>query len=49
MSEDQIERMVERMFDSLDKRFTKGELTEEEYRVESKQISDWAEKQYNNN
>lgn len=47
MSEDQIERMVERMFDSLDKRFSRGQLTDEEYRVECKKISDWAEKQYN--
>lgn len=45
MTEDQIERMVERMYDSLDKKYMKGELTEEEYRVECQKINDWAENQ----
>jgi hypothetical protein len=49
MSEDQIERIVERMFDSLDKKFLKGLLTTEEYRLECKKICDWAnQQQYNN-
>lgn len=49
MTEEQIELRVERMFDQLNKKFMSGRLTEEEYRVECKKISDWADQQYKNN
>jgi hypothetical protein len=45
MSEEQIERSVERKFDSLDRRFMSGKLTQEEYDTEAERIRRWADKE----
>ena len=44
--EDQIERWVERQQDRLDKRFLKGDLTQEEYDIQCKLISNEADQRY---
>lgn len=44
-TEDQIERMVERKFDALDRRFMKGEISQAEYNERSADIADWAAKE----
>jgi len=46
MTEQQIESRVERMVDSLDKRYLRGEFTESEYEREMANIDQWAERQY---
>jgi hypothetical protein len=46
MTEDQIERAVERKIDRLDARFTSAQLTQQEYDAEMKSISNWATAQY---
>lgn len=46
MTEDQIERMVERKFDALDSRYMRGELPKAAYEAESKAIDAWAEARY---
>ena len=46
MTEDQIERRVERMIDSLDARFMRGTLSREEYDREMDDITAWANLQY---
>lgn len=46
LTEDQIERKVERMIDALDKSFMNGELTQDAYDKEMKSIDDWAQEQY---
>lgn len=46
MTEDQIERAVERKTDALDAAFLRGSLTQAEYDLECKRIADWAELQY---
>lgn len=46
MTEEQIERIVERKVDALDNRFTTGGVTQEEYDAELAAIDKWAEDQY---
>jgi len=46
MTEDQIERIVERAMDKLDLQYTKGMLTNEEYEVEIRELDNWANDQY---
>lgn len=46
MTEDQIERTVERKFDALDARYMRGELSTPAYEAESKAIDAWAEARY---
>ena len=43
-----IERVVERAFDNLDRRFTAdgSEMTQEQYDAKAKRIGQWAEMQY---
>lgn len=42
MTEDQIERIVERWMDNLDRQLTKGLMTSEEYEQEVKELDKWA-------
>jgi hypothetical protein len=42
MTEDQIDRIVERQMDELDRQYTKGMLTEEEYTQEVIELHRWA-------
>lgn len=46
MTEDQIERRVEMIMDSLDARLMSGSLSQSEYDQEVKRLNDWAEEQY---
>jgi len=46
MTEDQIERHVERAIDALDKRYVAGELTAEQYGADVATIDKWACEQY---
>jgi hypothetical protein len=46
MTEDQIERAVERKVDSLDARFMAGTMTQSEYDAAMKAISAWADSEY---
>ena len=46
MTEDQIERRVERMVDRLDKQYMGGEITEKEYSLQMRLISSWADTMY---
>lgn len=45
MTEDQIERVVERRIDAIDKRYLAGELTEEDYREKIREVDEWAKRQ----
>lgn len=47
-TEDQIERWVEIMIDRLDMKYSIGRLSEEEYSIELKKISEQANKYYDN-
>jgi len=40
-SEDQIERIAERQMDNLDRQYTKGMLTNEEYNQEVLELDRW--------
>lgn len=42
MTEDQIERIVERQMDKLDLQYTKGMMTEQEYNQEVIELYQWA-------
>jgi hypothetical protein len=42
MTEDQIERQVERMTDALDRRYLPGSMTADEYAAECRRIDAWA-------
>ncbi|MEN6624036.1 MAG: hypothetical protein ABFD50_21130 [Smithella sp.] len=42
MTEDQIDRIVERWMDNLDRQLTKGLMTSEEYDQEVKELDKWA-------
>ncbi len=42
MTEDKIERIVEREMDKLDQQLTKGILTNEEYEDEVRELDNWA-------
>lgn len=48
MTEDQIERRVEKMTDRLDARYMAdgSAMTEAEYKAELKDIDDWAQTEY---
>ena len=46
MTTEQIERRVEKTTDRIDARFMNGELSQEQYEVEMKALSAWADKQY---
>jgi hypothetical protein len=46
MTEDQIERHVERMVDRLDRRFLNSSMSQAEYDSEMKQVSLWADAEY---
>jgi len=46
MTEDQIERIVEREMDKLDQQLTKGMLTNEEYEDEVRELDNWARDEY---
>lgn len=46
MTEEQLERAVERKVNSLDARFMNSKMTQAEYDAEMKEINDWAEKEY---
>lgn len=46
MTEDQIEREVERQFDRLDARLMAGKLSQVEYDRKSRAIDEWASSQY---
>lgn len=46
MTEEEIERKVEKTIDKLDKRYLSGEITREQYESEMVLISRWAEEQY---
>ena len=45
MTEEQIERGVERKFDRLDRRFIAGPMSQAEYDAESAAIGKWADEQ----
>lgn len=42
MTEEQIERRVERMVDSLDREYLSTSMTADHYKLRMKQIDDWA-------
>lgn len=42
MTEDQIERQVERMTDSVDRRYMTSDMTADEYAAELRRIDAWA-------
>jgi hypothetical protein len=46
MTEEQIERRVEKQTDRIDRYFMNGDITREEYDERIKELSAWAEKQY---
>jgi len=46
MTEQQIERTVERRLDTLDARLMAGEITQDEYERESQAIGLWADLHY---
>lgn len=46
MTEDQIERQVERMTDKLDHAFTTTDMSQKEYDARYKAIDAWAKEQY---
>jgi hypothetical protein len=46
MTEDQIERQVERMIDHIDRRFLNGWMTQEEYDIAIWEVDRWAEARY---
>jgi uncharacterized membrane protein len=49
MSEDQIERKVERAFDKLDARLLAGEISQSEYEAEVRKIDAEAQRLYRQN
>jgi uncharacterized membrane protein len=46
MREHEIECRVERMVDRPDARYTRGELSEAEYRAEMERVKQWADTEY---
>ena len=46
MSEDQIERAVERRVDAIDARFMRGEMTQAEYNAAMREVDAWADAQH---
>jgi hypothetical protein len=48
MTEDQIERRVERMMDHLDRVFLTGQMTQADYDAAVKDLNAWAERKFAN-
>jgi len=48
INEDKIERAVERKMDILDDRLMNGQLTQQQYDREVRELNRWARKQYKN-
>ena len=48
INEDKIERAVERKMDILDDRLMNGQLTQQQYDREVRELDRWARKQYKN-
>jgi hypothetical protein len=46
LTEDQIERRVESMFDSLDRQLMRSSIDQATYDAEAHKISKWADEQY---
>ncbi len=46
MTEEQIERAVERITDSLDRRFMSGVISQKKYDADMKELAQWADNQY---
>lgn len=46
MTEDQIERRVERMMNHLDRVFLNGDISQSDYNKAVKDLSHWADSQY---
>lgn len=46
MTEEQIERYVERMMDHLDRVFLAGQMTQKNYDLAVKEVHAWAEAKY---
>jgi len=46
MAEDQIELIVERTMDKLDRQLTDGKLSQTEYDLEVSRLETWAQQQY---
>ena len=46
LSEEMIERVVERRTDSIDKKFMNGKSTKAEYEADCAAIAAWADRQY---
>lgn len=46
MTDDQIERVVQRKTDNADFHFMRGVITEPEYRERMRGIASWADQQY---
>lgn len=46
MTEDQIERKVERYIDHLDRVFLNGDMTQDNYDKAIREIHEWAETKY---
>jgi hypothetical protein len=49
MTEDQIERRVERMIDHLDRLLLSGSMTQKNYNLAMIDLSRWAESKYREN
>jgi hypothetical protein len=45
MTEDQIERRVEKMTDSLDRQFLAGHISQKDYDHAMRELGQWAERQ----
>jgi hypothetical protein len=46
MTEDQIERAVERTTDAIDAQYMAGKLSESEYKDKLSKLDQWAEREY---
>lgn len=46
LSEEQIERRIEKATDRLDRQFMNGSITQEEYDAEIKALDEWANEQF---
>lgn len=46
LSEDMIERIVEKRTDTLDEEFMSGKMKEDAYKANCKAINEWADREY---
>jgi hypothetical protein len=46
MTEEQIERHIERAMDSLDRQLMRGDLSQADYNKAARELNNWAEAQY---